>query len=670
VVLFGGGFDDNGTIINLNDTWIYDLASYETEGSFLSSPHEIGQGAILKTLNWIDETPMGTDVKFQIRTAQSEAGLFLKETLGPDGNNDTYYTISAGENISLDHIGDSWVQYKIYLTGTAEDSPTIHEVNINYNHLPGAPDITSPENDIWIVDNTPIFSWLHMDPDGNQGGFQVKIDDNAAFDSIDFDSGEQGSLSQFWQFPEGTNFSEIPDGTWYWMVRTRDNDGDWGPYSATYKFKLDSLNPSSTITSHSNNGFYNDINEISGTANDNGGSGIESVKLMIKKVADGQFWTGTSWEPSATWHMTTGTEVWVYDTGSITWESNNQYSLEVQACDEVQNQQIESQIIQISFDSGAPSISINPLLDGAYFTDLDTISGRANDHGGSGIDYIEILIMRNSDNKYWNGNSFTNEEHWELAIGSHGWSYNSKDVTWTSDTSYTVLARATDKVGNQEVMTEGISFMIDSNAPTKLLITINNGDTYTKDTNVILLLYAQDSGSRVEKMSFSSDGVIWSVWEDYSVTKSYSLNSGDGQKTIYFRVKDHGGNIGGPVFETITLDTYEPVLDSDSDGEPNYADTDDDNDGLSDFDEVILGTDPLLIDTDGDNYNDLEDAFPLDPTMHTKEISEPEEKTYDTYWFLMVPLIAIILLLVFLFVIWRNRKKGQELRINLLKKFK
>ena len=40
-------------------------------------------------------------------------------------------------------------------------------------------------------------------------------------------------------------------------------------------------------------------------------------------------------------------------------------------------------------------------------------------------------------------------------------------------------------------------------------------------------------------------------------------------------------------------------------------DTDDDNDGVSDADEVTAGTDPLVTDTDGDGDDDLNDQFPL-----------------------------------------------------------
>ncbi|MEZ5509565.1 MAG: thrombospondin type 3 repeat-containing protein [Gammaproteobacteria bacterium] len=54
--------------------------------------------------------------------------------------------------------------------------------------------------------------------------------------------------------------------------------------------------------------------------------------------------------------------------------------------------------------------------------------------------------------------------------------------------------------------------------------------------------------------------------------------------------------------------------DTDRDGIGNNADTDDDNDGLSDSDEADAGTNPLLRDTDGDGVLDGADAFPLDPT--------------------------------------------------------
>ncbi|MCD6442165.1 hypothetical protein J7L24_01320 [bacterium] len=55
-------------------------------------------------------------------------------------------------------------------------------------------------------------------------------------------------------------------------------------------------------------------------------------------------------------------------------------------------------------------------------------------------------------------------------------------------------------------------------------------------------------------------------------------------------------------------------LDTDQDGIGNKEDLDDDNDGLSDEDEIIAGTNPLQSDTDNDGVDDISDVFPLDPT--------------------------------------------------------
>lgn len=54
--------------------------------------------------------------------------------------------------------------------------------------------------------------------------------------------------------------------------------------------------------------------------------------------------------------------------------------------------------------------------------------------------------------------------------------------------------------------------------------------------------------------------------------------------------------------------------DSDHDGIGDALDNDNDNDGVSNAEEILLGTDPLNVDTDNDGVNDKNDAFPLDKT--------------------------------------------------------
>jgi len=62
-------------------------------------------------------------------------------------------------------------------------------------------------------------------------------------------------------------------------------------------------------------------------------------------------------------------------------------------------------------------------------------------------------------------------------------------------------------------------------------------------------------------------------------------------------------------------------MDTDKDGIGNTKDSDDDNDGLPDKEELVLGTDSLKSDTDGDRVEDPEDPFPLDPE-ETKDSDE------------------------------------------------
>ena len=60
----------------------------------------------------------------------------------------------------------------------------------------------------------------------------------------------------------------------------------------------------------------------------------------------------------------------------------------------------------------------------------------------------------------------------------------------------------------------------------------------------------------------------------------------------------------------------DPTEDTDTDGDEigNNTDTDDDGDGISDVDELAVGTDPLDTDTDGDGASDDIDEYPLDET--------------------------------------------------------
>ena len=59
----------------------------------------------------------------------------------------------------------------------------------------------------------------------------------------------------------------------------------------------------------------------------------------------------------------------------------------------------------------------------------------------------------------------------------------------------------------------------------------------------------------------------------------------------------------------------------------DLLDLDSDGDGISNADELEAGTNPFLADTDGDGVPDDEDAFPLDPTRSTAPTPDPGDTT-------------------------------------------
>lgn len=143
------------------------------------------------------------------------------------------------------------------------------------------------------------------------------------------------------------------------------------------------------------------------------------------------------------------------------------------------------------------------------------------------------------------------------------------------------------------------------------------------DPEVSFSLSASDYEYRLIVYSETSDGIV-TVFGPVELasynaeTNTYSARADDLLFGEYFAeiwlVKTAGEGIDIPISKTsftLDLSNTEQVIDL---GEPEWDDSsfDDDADGLSNQDEIGLGTDPLEVDTDGDGVADGVDAFPLD----------------------------------------------------------
>ncbi len=107
---------------------------FATSGNLESSNFDTGSSiTIYNYIIWTAQVTSGTTLKFQIRTADTQAGLSGATWVGPDGTNSTYYETS-GEVITTDPgaSGTNWIQYKAYFEGDGTNTPILEDITINY----------------------------------------------------------------------------------------------------------------------------------------------------------------------------------------------------------------------------------------------------------------------------------------------------------------------------------------------------------------------------------------------------------------------------------------------------------------------------------------------------------------------------------------------------------
>jgi hypothetical protein len=377
-VLFGG----LKTFKQFDDTWIFDLdtSAYYENGTYISAPFDTHSRSSFSMINWSAINTVNTSVKFQFRTASTISDLNSTSFTGPGGSIWTYYN-TPPSTIWIGHYRDRWMQFIVYLNTTnVYETPVVKNITITYNNLPST-ELFGPEDGTAIKSNKPLFIWNFIDPDSSQpAAFQVLIDNDIGFGSIDYNSGEQNSRDQHWQFPNGTIYNVLPEGTIYWKVRTKDIDGEWSDYTLPWKILIDMKPPTSFINIPENNRNYNQLNKISGIASDPiTGSGLDKVEIMIQRIIDDHYWNGTKWSSLQKWLLTNGTAEWNYDTTSVEWNSSMRYVVHSRATDIATN--IESPINSNEFgiDLDIPFSIIEVPTHKSYLNELNTFSGRTFD---------------------------------------------------------------------------------------------------------------------------------------------------------------------------------------------------------------------------------------------------------------------------------------------------
>jgi hypothetical protein len=309
------------------------------------------------------------------------------------------------------------------------------------------------------------------------------------------------------------------DGSKTVYVEYRDNAGNVSA-SFTDSIILDTIAPAGSILIDGGASYANSPSLALGLSATDAASGVDAMRFSN----DGSSWS--SWEPYAT------SKTWTLTPGDGT------KTVYVQYQDNAGNAS-GSFSDTIILDMTAPTGSI--VIDGgaAYATSTSVALTLSASDGLSGVD-----AMRFSNN----GSTFS---AWEPYSTSKSWTLGSGDGTKT------VYVQYSDYAGNLS-SSYSDTIILDTTAPTGTIL-IDGGATYANSTSVALGLSASDAGAGVEDMRFSNNGSSWTAWEPYSTARGWTLDPGDGTKTVYVQYRDDVDNVSSSFTDSIMLDTIAPA---------------------------------------------------------------------------------------------------------------
>jgi len=141
-----------------------------------------------------------------------------------------------------------------------------------------------------------------------------------------------------------------------------------------------------------------------------------------------------------------------------------------------------------------------------------------------------------------------------------GWETYATSKPWTltaGDGSKTVYVQFRNGAGlDSASYSDSITLQFssaDTTPPTGSIV-INGGTSTTNSASVTLTLSATDNSGVVAQMRFANLGESWTAWEPYATSKTWTLTSGTGTKTVLAQFKDGSGIESAPYGDTIQFD--------------------------------------------------------------------------------------------------------------------
>ncbi|MBV9863734.1 MAG: hypothetical protein JO316_00135 [Abitibacteriaceae bacterium] len=262
----------------------------------------------------------------------------------------------------------------------------------------------------------------------------------------------------------GVNFATRANNIYYIAADVQQTD-ELGQFTLAWTSVADTTAPIFTFTAPLNKSARTNLNAILGIASDDpNGSGIDHVDVLYRRSSDGKYWTGRTWSVTATrLHL-------AYNEFNADWENDfsipynrdlpdGTYTLQALAYDVSGNQ--GSALTSFVIDRVAPTVAFTAPLNNVTASTFPAIIGTAVDtSNGSGLDRVELLIVRLSDGKYWTGTSWTTVSTiLTTTLGGRVWTRRTGLPTGANLLSgkYLLIARAFDHAQNGSRVQETIT---------------------------------------------------------------------------------------------------------------------------------------------------------------------------------------------------------------------
>lgn len=123
-------------------------------------------------------------------------------------------------------------------------------------------------------------------------------------------------------------------------------------------------------------------------------------------------------------------------------------------------------------------------------------------------------------------------------------------------TFYIDLNGATDVLGTYTLTVQ----IVPDATPPSLSLRLGQGRPSTNQMTVGVEVFAEDDLSGVKEMAFSPDGTAFGPWQPFTQSSSWTFPPGDGEKTLWAKVRNGVGLESPPTSASIMLDTVPPPI--------------------------------------------------------------------------------------------------------------